>query len=111
MESKEKVQALVAELDDSRLRDLFGRSMLLTDEWSREDLDALCALASVFETADRAGISCPLFPSELNLALFFDKSTRTKSSWAGAAARLGAQAVGQMCAIRSSNRRRARGRS
>ena len=34
-----------------------------------------------------------LFPQQLFWALFFDQSTRTKSSWAGAAARLGGQAV------------------
>jgi knotted carbamoyltransferase YgeW len=90
MSSREKVQALVGELDDSRLHALYGRSMLLTQEWTREDIDTLCVLAEVFEAADRAGISTLLFPNELNLALFFDKSTRTKSSWAGAAARLGA---------------------
>jgi knotted carbamoyltransferase YgeW len=90
MTSKEEALDLSARLDDSRLRDLYGRSMLLTEEWSLEDLDTLCTLAAVFEAVDRAGISTRLFPGELNLALFFDKSTRTKSSWAGAAARLGA---------------------
>ena len=35
----------------------------------------------------------PLLPNELAYALFFDNSTRTKSAWAGAAARLGMQPV------------------
>jgi knotted carbamoyltransferase YgeW len=90
MDSRETAHALIERLDDSRLRALYGRSMLLTRDWSREDIDTLCTLAEVFEAFDRAGISTLLFLNELNLALFFDKSTRTKSSWAGAAARLGA---------------------
>jgi knotted carbamoyltransferase YgeW len=90
MDSREKARALIERLDDSRLRALYGRSMLLTGEWSREDIEILITLAEVFEASDRAGISTCLFPNELNLALFFDKSTRTKSSWAGAAVRLGA---------------------
>jgi knotted carbamoyltransferase YgeW len=39
------------------------------------------------------GRKTPLFTEELFLALFFDRSTRTKSSWAGAAARLGARPI------------------
>ena len=61
--------------------------MLLTAEWSTDEIDALCNLAEIFEAADRAEIATALFPNELNLAVFFDSSTRTKSSWAGAAAR------------------------
>jgi knotted carbamoyltransferase YgeW len=93
MDPREGIQALVAGLDDALLRALYGRSMLLTREWSREHIDTLCALAEVFEAFDRAGIPTLLFANELNLALFFDKSTRTKASWAGAATRLGAQPI------------------
>jgi knotted carbamoyltransferase YgeW len=42
---------------------------------------------------DRRGIRTPLCPEELAWAVFFDQSTRTKSAWAGAAARLGMQPV------------------
>lgn len=70
---------------------LRGRSMLLTDEWSSEEIEAVCDVAAVLEMLDRRGMAPSLLPHELHYALFFDNSTRTKSSWAGAAVRLGAQ--------------------
>lgn len=80
-------------LDPALFDHLVGRDMLLTQDWSRPEIDSLCALTEVFEAFDRAGVTTPLFPHQLFYALFFDNSTRTKSSWAGAAARLGAQPV------------------
>jgi knotted carbamoyltransferase YgeW len=53
----------------------------------------LLALASRSEALDRAGRGAALLPDQLAYALFFDNSTRTKSAWAGAAARLGMQPV------------------
>ena len=70
---------------------LLGRSMLLTNEWSRHELDALCEIAATLELRDRSGLATPLLANELHYALFFDNSTRTKSSWAGASVRLGGQ--------------------
>lgn len=70
---------------------LAGRSLLLTTEWERQEIDTLCELAAIFEALDDGGVRTPLFPEELHSAVFFDSSTRTKSSWAGAAARLGAR--------------------
>jgi knotted carbamoyltransferase YgeW len=70
---------------------LLGRSMLLTNEWSRAELDALCDIAATLELRDRSGLATPLLANELHYALFFDNSTRTKSSWAGASVRLGGQ--------------------
>ena len=84
---------LVARLDEAALRGLWDRSMLLTSEWTRAELDVLCTLAEAFEALDRARVAVPLFENELFAALFLDASTRTKSSWAGAAARLGASPV------------------
>lgn len=69
---------------------LRGRSMLLTSEWTTEELTAVCDLAKVFQSLDRRGGATHVLPNELHYGLFFDNSTRTKSSWAGAAARLGA---------------------
>jgi knotted carbamoyltransferase YgeW len=80
-------------LDAAVLQRLYGRSLLLTRDWSREEIDALLAVAARFEAADRAGRSTALLPDELAYALFFDNSTRTKSAWAGAAARLGMRPV------------------
>ncbi len=83
----------VPSLDAEALRQLFGRSLLLTRDWSSTELDTLLAVASRLEAADRAGRSTALLPDELAYALFFDNSTRTKSAWAGAAARLGMRPV------------------
>ena len=83
----------VPALDVAVLRRLVGRSLLRTSEWSRPEIDTLLAVASRLEAADRAGRSTALLPDELAYALFFDNSTRTKSAWAGAAARLGMRPV------------------
>ena len=80
-------------LSPETLRGLRGRSMLLTREWSGAEIDAVCRVAAAFDDLDRRGADLGLFPRELFYALFFDNSTRTKSSWAGAAARLGAAPV------------------
>jgi knotted carbamoyltransferase YgeW len=80
-------------LDDAALRPLLGRSLLLTDDWSTPELEALLAVAERLEALDRAGRSTALLSDQLAYALFFDNSTRTKSAWAGAAARLGMQPV------------------
>jgi knotted carbamoyltransferase YgeW len=80
-------------LDGAVLDALHGRSMLLTQDWSTPEIETLCAVAEALQALDRGGRVPALFPQELFWALFFDQSTRTKSSWAGAAARLGGQAV------------------
>lgn len=73
----------------SRLDGLLGRSLLTTHDWSTDDLETLLAVAARLETLDRAGVQLDLLRNELAYAMFFDNSTRTKSAWAGAAARLG----------------------
>jgi knotted carbamoyltransferase YgeW len=93
MTSKPTSRERVARLDESILEALHGRSMLLTQEWSSEEIDTLCSLAEALQTLDDEGRSPCLFPQELFYAMFFDQSTRTKSSWAGASARLGAHPV------------------
>jgi knotted carbamoyltransferase YgeW len=80
-------------LDPRVVEALFGRSLLVTRDWSAAEIDALLAVASRFEAADRSGRSTALLPNELAYALFFDNSTRTKSAWAGASARLGMRPV------------------
>ena len=80
-------------LRDLDLADLLGQSMLTTQGWSVARLDAVRSVARAFADLDRRGIRTPLCPDELAWALFFDQSTRTKSAWAGAAARLGMQPV------------------
>lgn len=80
-------------LDQARLDAVFGESMLTTQEWSVDQLDTIALVARALAAADRAGIGTPLCPDELAWAVFFDQSTRTKSAWAGAAARLGMRPV------------------
>lgn len=75
------------------LHALYGRSLLTTHDWSTDDLDALLATASRLEALDRAGIRVDVLRGQLAYAMFFDNSTRTKSAWAGAAARLGMHPV------------------
>jgi len=75
------------------LRALAGRSLLLTQDCSTAELHALLGLAARLEELDRAGRRLELLPGQLAYALFFDNSTRTKSAWAGAAARLGMHPV------------------
>ena len=79
--------------DSDVLASLRGRSLLTTHDWSTAELEALLAVAAGFETLDHAGASTALLRDELAYAMFFDNSTRTKSAWAGAAARLGMQPV------------------
>jgi knotted carbamoyltransferase YgeW len=80
-------------LDEQALQGLRRRSLIQTHDGSLGDIEAICRLSEAFESLDRQGRATPLFRNELNYALFFDSSTRTKSSWAGAAARLGAHPV------------------
>ena len=75
------------------LSTLLGRSLLLTTDWSTGELEALLAVAERFCARDRAGEKSAWLPDELAYAMFFDASTRTKSAWAGAAARLGMHPV------------------
>jgi knotted carbamoyltransferase YgeW len=93
MKSTKQARQMVEKLEVSRLAELRGRSMLLTSDWSAADIECLLDVAEAFQALDQAGIATPLFPNELDYALFFDASTRTKSSWAGAAARLGSKPV------------------
>jgi knotted carbamoyltransferase YgeW len=85
--------AMTNNLDASALDALHGRSLLLTQDWTTRDLDTLLALAGRLESLDRSGQRTTLLFDQLAYALFFDNSTRTKSAWAGAAVRLGMQAV------------------
>ena len=93
MDLRAKAAAALERLDPNLLGSLHGRSMLITQEWSVPELEGLCRLAEAFHDLDRAGVKTPLFPHELFYAMFFDNSTRTKSSWAGASARLGGHPV------------------
>lgn len=80
-------------LDHETLHKLYGKNLLLTSDWTTAEIDTLATLAEKLEQLDRHGRAPALFPNELAYAIFFDNSTRTKSAWAGAAARLGMSPV------------------
>lgn len=80
-------------LDQPSLDRLLGRSLLTTQSWSTEDLATVRALARTLAEFDKNQIRTPLCRDELAWAVFFDQSTRTKSAWGGAAARLGMHPV------------------
>ena len=83
----------VQTLEGHDLAALARQSLLTTQEWSRADLDSVRAVARALADLDGRGVRTPLCPDELAWAVFFDQSTRTKSAWAGAAARLGMRPV------------------
>ena len=80
-------------MDEKSLSKLYGRSLLLTQDWKRPDLDTLLEVARAFKALDYAGGRTDWIPAELAYAVFFDNSTRTKSAWAGASTRLGMNPV------------------
>jgi hypothetical protein len=88
-----EIRAAIEALDSDGLASLSCRSLVETRDWPAESLEALLGVADVFERLHRAGRRTLLAPGELAYALFFDNSTRTKSAWAGAAARLGMHPV------------------
>jgi len=81
------------ELDGTAVARLLGRSLPTTQEWPIEDLRTVLDLTRTFAALDRDGAVPALCPQELAWALFFDRSTRTRSAWSGAAARLGMHPV------------------
>jgi knotted carbamoyltransferase YgeW len=80
-------------LDAAAVERLAGRSLLTTQEWPVDDLDTLLGVAARLHALDAQRRRLDLLTGELAYALFFDNSTRTKSAWAGAAARLGMHPV------------------
>ena len=86
-------RSVLEELDPEAVAALLGRSLMTTQEWSDADLATVRDVARALGTLDRAGVPTSLCPAELAWAVFFDQSTRTKSAWGGAAARLGMQPV------------------
>ena len=88
----------MSRIDPAVLSGLMGQSMLLTQDWSTDQIETLAGLAQMLEARDRAGQSSAFCPDELAYAVFFDNSTRTKSAWAGAASRLKIHTSAHCCA-------------
>jgi len=75
------------------IESLYGKSLIETRDFTTEELTTLLDLCDAMEAMDFYGKRLDMLPPSLFLALFFDKSTRTKTSWAGAAVRLGGTPV------------------
>lgn len=88
-----KIKAAIEGIDAATLSGLVGKSYLLTREWSDAEVAALIAVAEAFQSLDFDGKPLDYLKNQLNYAVFFDNSTRTKSAWAGASARLGSAPV------------------
>jgi len=88
-----KHPTVYAKPDKATLEGMLGKSLLCTQDFSDAEIDALLAVATTFEQLDGRGVRCDVLPAQLAYAVFFDNSTRTKSAWAGAAARLGMHPV------------------
>jgi knotted carbamoyltransferase YgeW len=69
--------------------DLFNRDLLLTWECNDATLRAILLTAEILEDLVRAGISARTFESGLGVAVFRDKSTRTRYSFRAACNLLG----------------------
>ena len=72
---------------------LYQKDFLLTWTHSREQLEAVLAMAGILEQMHRANISTRVFSSGLAVANFRDQSTRTRFSFASAADLLGLSLV------------------
>ncbi|MEM3342596.1 MAG: knotted carbamoyltransferase YgeW [Thermoplasmata archaeon] len=77
----------------SGVEKLAGKSLIETKDYSVKELETMLDLAKVFKQMDFEGKQYDFLPNSLFLALFFDQSTRTKTSWAGASTRLGGRPV------------------
>jgi len=69
--------------------DLFNRDFLLTWEHSQAEIRAILLAAECLQTLYAAGRSLRLFDTGLAVSIFRDQSTRTRFSFASAAAALG----------------------
>jgi ornithine carbamoyltransferase len=74
------------------LIDLYGRDLITTQEWSREELDHTLALARDLKKAYYAGNLPELLKAKTFFMLFYNTSTRTRASFEAAATALGGHA-------------------
>lgn len=72
---------------------LYGKSLFETKDWKIDEINTLMEVCDFLQKRDMKGKSIELLRNKLMIALFFDNSTRTKTSWAGASVRLGGTPV------------------
>jgi len=72
--------------------ELYGRDLITTQEWSREELDATLELAKDLKKKYYAGKLQPLLKDKTFFMLFYNTSTRTRASFESAMTALGGHA-------------------
>ncbi len=72
--------------------DLYGRDLITTLEWSREELDAVLRRAHELKRRHREGLVEPTLARRTALMLFYNTSTRTRASFETAMTLLGGHA-------------------
>ena len=72
--------------------DLYGKDLITTQEWSREELDATLELAKELKKKYYAGELQPLLKNKTFFMLFYNTSTRTRASFEAAMTALGGHA-------------------
>ncbi len=72
--------------------ELAGRDLLSTQDWSREELEYCIDTASQIKSLYKSGCVPELFKNKTMFMLFYNTSTRTRSSFEAAATMLGGHA-------------------
>ena len=88
MMTQKQFQASIKAIKELKLG-MFNRDFLLTWERSNDEIKAVVQVAELFKEMHRAGISFRTFETGLAIAMFRDKSTRTRFSFASAVNALG----------------------
>ncbi len=72
---------------------LKGRHFITTQDWTLEELETLFALAADLKAARAEGRATPLLSGKTLYMIFFDASTRTRSSFETGMTQLGGHGI------------------
>ena len=84
-----RMDPFVKKLNELNFSDMYENDFFLTWEKSRDELDAVFAVADALRCLRENNISPKVFDSGLGISLFRDNSTRTRFSFASACNMLG----------------------
>lgn len=84
-----QLQKLIDKLDTLDFSDMYENDFLLTWDKSKDDLEAVIAVANALRNLRERNISPRIFDSGLGISIFRDNSTRTRFSFASACNMLG----------------------
>ena len=87
--SRQSIPEAIGKLRGLRLDRMFQADFLLSWDKSTDEIRAVLAVAEILKAMRADNISAKIFDSGLAVAIFRDKSTRTRFSFAGAADLLG----------------------